>query len=205
MTLNADICALRTPERPQGIPAGRNRDDCRENSTDNQGRPEGHFKEAVQNFGFRSSLARGGTLQCLLRVRFGSQPRPRKRLLSGAKRKSISGGWRSVHSQERTFELWLIAIIVPPCLAPRYREREPSTHERQTAQRSMFDLREEPGASMAYEAVMTAAPAARCHIAKRATAPRCRYPVVLSTCTARFCGRRAFPPVSVGCPWRFGP
>jgi len=32
--------------------------------------------------------------ECLLGVRFGSQPKPLKRPLSGEERKSISGGWR---------------------------------------------------------------------------------------------------------------
>ncbi len=39
----------------------------------------------------------------LLLANNGSQPRPRKRLLSGAKRKSISGGWMSAYSQNRTY------------------------------------------------------------------------------------------------------
>ena len=40
--------------------------------------------------------------ECPSRVNNGSQPRPRKRLLSGAKRKSISGGWTSEISHKRT-------------------------------------------------------------------------------------------------------
>ncbi len=45
-------------------------------------------------------------MQCPLRVNSGSQPRPRKRLLSGAKRKSISGHWTSETSHDWTFRAY---------------------------------------------------------------------------------------------------
>ncbi len=43
-------------------------------------------------------------------VRFGSQPRPRKRPLSGVKRKSISGDWTSESSQKATFALLVFEV-----------------------------------------------------------------------------------------------
>ena len=49
------------------------------------------------------TLKRGDLIVlCPFRVTPGSQRRPRKCRLSGAKRKSLSGGCRSVHSHERT-------------------------------------------------------------------------------------------------------
>ncbi len=47
----------------------------------------------------------------LLWVKTGSRWRPRECRLSGAKRKLISGDWRSVHSQTRTFSAYSKGFI----------------------------------------------------------------------------------------------